>query len=125
MELKTVAEAKIENLHNITDQTKYEAIAEDMAANGWTGRPLLVIDCGDDYSALTGSHRLEAARKAGIEEIPIAIVDHGSMFVDYDITASDLKDPIYVMSLLVEYDEEAAKLYEDDVDDNVKNIGNW
>jgi len=107
---------KIEQFHEVIDKDKFQQLVEDMKENGWNGRPLVVIDCGGEYSALTGSHRLAAAREAELYEIPCAIVDHGTMFEDYDITVSDLKCPSYIMAMLEEYDVEAAELYSEDVD---------
>jgi|GEM_PF-2441726 len=116
MQIKTVKLETIEQFHGITDKEKLRQLTKDMEENGWNGRPIIVIDCGGEYSALTGSHRIEAARKAGLYEIPVAVVDHGTMFEDYDITVSDLKCPSYIMAMLEEYDEEAAELYSEDVD---------
>jgi GNAT superfamily N-acetyltransferase len=48
-----------------------DEMAEDMRKNGWTGRPIGVV--GDN--AITGSHRIFAARKAGLEEIPVIEID--------------------------------------------------
>jgi hypothetical protein len=49
---------------NGVDENKVKVIAKSMAKNGWQGYPLLTI--GDDL-ALTGSHRIAAAARAGIE----------------------------------------------------------
>ncbi|MBQ2671156.1 MAG: hypothetical protein IJG06_10480, partial [Clostridia bacterium] len=43
---------------------------------GWNGRPLVVIDNGNEgHIALTGSHRIAAAKEAGIE-VPAIVLDN-------------------------------------------------
>lgn len=50
-----------QTLHEIRDTEKLQAIVSSMSVNGWVGRPVLVLDCGDHYEAFTGSHRIHAA----------------------------------------------------------------
>jgi hypothetical protein len=45
---------------NEVDINKVNNIKESIKANGWTGRKILIQDLGNEYRALTGSHRLEA-----------------------------------------------------------------
>lgn len=54
-------------LHEVRDEAKLEALIASMIVNGWQGRPVLAIDCGDYLQALTGSHRIAAAEAAEIE----------------------------------------------------------
>ena len=56
--------------HTAEDRAKIERLASDMRANGWAGRPLLIVN-GETWS---GSHRLAAAVQAELESIPV--VDH-------------------------------------------------
>lgn len=64
--------------HEVRDTAKLAALTASMAADGWQGRPLLVLDLGDDtYVALTGSHRNAAARAAGLETVPCVVVPVG------------------------------------------------
>jgi hypothetical protein len=51
-----------------TTAINVERIEQSMRNGGWQGRPLLVIDMGIEgkVKALTGSHRLEAALRAGL-----------------------------------------------------------
>lgn len=37
-------------------------LREDMMTNGWTGRPVILLDNGEYHIAFTGSHRLAAAQ---------------------------------------------------------------
>jgi len=119
MYLKTVRISKIIPFHEVRDQDKFEKLTADMEENGWKGRPLLVIGCEGGYRALTGSHRLSAARKAGLEEVPVAWVECGNMFDDCNITTDDLKskklkNPEEICQILEECDEEAIELFSED-----------
>ena len=113
MEPRTIKICNIIPLHEVRDEEKLNNLIESMKENGWTGRPIVVLDIGD-IQALTGSHRYAAAKIAGIEEIPCAIVNHGDMFDYYNL--SDLNDPDNIRRILEEYDEEAAELFSEEVD---------
>lgn len=56
--------------HEVRDRGKLASLAEAMAEDGWQGRPLLVIDDAVPF-ALTGSHRIAAAREAELQEVPV------------------------------------------------------
>lgn len=111
---KTVNQATIVECHDVSDFEKLNNLVKNMEEQGWNGRPLVVIDMGGEYKALTGSHRLAAARKAGIENIPVACVEYSTMFEDYEITIDDLKDIDDIYRKIDEYDEEAAELFSED-----------
>lgn len=64
---------EIRPLNDITDRGKHDYIAKDFAENGWNGRPIVVIDMGNEYAAVTGSHRIFAAQKAGIDTQAVVI----------------------------------------------------
>ncbi|WP_158088815.1 ParB N-terminal domain-containing protein [Thermoactinospora rubra] len=55
-------------LHEVRDEDKLDAIADDMRRRGWHGPPLVVMR--DNLSSLTGVHRRAAAELAELEEIP-------------------------------------------------------
>jgi hypothetical protein len=61
--------------HEVRDTEKLKKLTESMENEGWVGRPVLVYDIGRGPEALTGSHRIAAARNAGLEEIPVVMVD--------------------------------------------------
>ena len=63
---------EIEPLHG--PRLDYHDLTDDMLANGWQGRPLLVIERDEDYLAWTGSHRIAAARDAELETIPCYVL---------------------------------------------------
>jgi len=51
---------------NGVDAGKVARIRDSLATNGWQGRPVIMVDCGDHVIALTGSHRLAAAHDLGL-----------------------------------------------------------
>lgn len=56
---------------NETIPEKVQALAKLMKDRGWDGPPLIAV--GDQ--ALTGSHRLAAAQLAGLETVPVIVID--------------------------------------------------
>lgn len=59
---------------NELDEGKVSRLSNSMEANGYKGRPLLLFDNGNEgYIALTGSHRLEAAKRAGVDAPAVII----------------------------------------------------
>jgi hypothetical protein len=112
-------------VHEVRDEAKYEAIKASMQAHGWQGRPILVVDCGEYYQALTGSHRLAAAASLDEEadeafEIPIAIADIDKMPADsyYWNMEYTLRQLETFADVLREYDRDAADLLDQDIDND-------
>lgn len=75
-------------VNQITDENKFFALTYDFEHDGYSGRPIVVGALGDDqYQALTGSHRIFAARQAGIE-IPTVVLPYdehtGELFSAFD-----------------------------------------
>jgi len=53
----------------------FEDLKDDLHENGWLGRPLLaVVTRYGGLQALTGSHRIAAAREVGLETIPVLVI---------------------------------------------------
>lgn len=53
---------------NDTDAAKVNAIAKSFEDKGYVGRPVLLVGNGNEgYIALTGSHRIEAAKQADVD----------------------------------------------------------
>ena len=78
-----IATSAIEPVHEVRDAAKLAGLVESMAVDGWSGRPLLVVDTGNGwYQAWTGSHRYAAAVEAGLAEIPCLVVDDADIDVD-------------------------------------------
>jgi len=55
------------------------SLATDMKENGWTERPLLVIERASDFLAWTGSHRIAAAKLAGLETVPCYVLQESEL----------------------------------------------
>ena len=84
----------IEPPHEVRDAEKLSRLTESMKNGGWQGRPILAYDIGNGPEALTGSHRIMAARNAGLDEIPISLVD--SAIGDYaDEAGNTIRDVSY------------------------------
>lgn len=64
----------IKPLHEARSQRKLKELAANMKESGWRGRPLLVIERESEYLAWTGSHRIAAARKAGLPAVPCHVI---------------------------------------------------
>jgi uncharacterized ParB-like nuclease family protein len=110
MTFETISIDRIRPFHEVRDSERLAALIASMTERGWDGRPLVVIDCGDYYQAITGSHRWAAANEVGIDEIPSAICECDNLWEDYDMTIDNVRDPEDFMPILAEYDPEAAEL---------------
>lgn len=64
----------IQPVHGVHDVAKLEQLIESMETTGWQGRPILAIGTEEYAQALTGSHRIEAAHRAGID-IPVLLIE--------------------------------------------------
>ncbi len=63
-------------VNEVTDKQKFAALVYDFEHSGYSGRPIVVVDMGNgEYQALSGSHRIFAARTAEIE-IPTVIINY-------------------------------------------------
>lgn len=111
MKIEQLEVQKIVPVNDVVDKEKYQQLLESMERGGWQGRPLVVVDRGDHYQALTGSHRLAAAVAASLEYVPAVVLDIEYICEDYDLTIDDIiNDPDMFGSILYEYDREAAEL---------------
>jgi ParB-like nuclease domain len=63
--IESIDPEEITPLHEV-NQTSLNELIADMKESGWNGRPLLVIERASDYLGWTGSHRIAAAREAGL-----------------------------------------------------------
>ena len=83
---------RINPKHEITDPDKLARLIADMDANGWEGRPLLVAYDGDGYYAMSGTHRLAAARETDTL-VPVLLMDNDdlqSLCTDQDATLDEI-----------------------------------
>jgi len=78
-------------LHEVRDREKYKLLVAAMTEHGWQGHPVLAYDDGNGYHAITGSHRIAAARAAGIQ-ISVYFLDAERVeryCIDHDLTFSE------------------------------------
>lgn len=91
---------RIQPWHEDHDSAKTDQLVESMTANGWTGPPVVAIYNDGDPIAITGSHRIPAARRTETD-IPVVDLDellraHGTTLADVDEqTGSDPSDPLH------------------------------
>ncbi len=52
-----------------------DELVVSMKRDGWQDRPLLIGDDGESVVAITGSHRIAAAREAGLPAVPCYFFD--------------------------------------------------
>jgi ParB-like chromosome segregation protein Spo0J len=69
----------VEPLHEVQSLAKVAELGADMRENGWNDRPILVVKTTLGYQAWTGSHRIEAAREAGLRSIPCYVIPESSI----------------------------------------------
>jgi len=83
----------IEPPHEVRDKKKLTDLAKKMEKEGWQGRPILAIDLGRGQEALTGSHRIAAAKIAGID-VPVVMVDEDIANYE-DENGKNIRDMMY------------------------------
>jgi hypothetical protein len=104
-------------IHGPKDKAKLASLVEDMNEHGWRGRPILVYaDASGATHALTGSHRLAAAKKAGIT-VPVHYVSdeaigHEDVRGDYLQDVAGSGDDRVADFLRDAGDEDSARLVE-------------
>lgn len=76
----------IEPINRITSKKMFDYLVSEFESNGYNGRPIVVLD----GQAITGSHRILAAREAGID-IPVVkiSVDVGNPLYEELLNAGD------------------------------------
>ncbi|TDC63865.1 hypothetical protein E1258_09465 [Micromonospora sp. KC207] len=79
---------RIEAPHAPEDDAKLGLLIEAMQANGWQGAPVVVIDREDaDPLAVTGSHRIAAAREADID---VPTVDLAELLAEHGVNLAEM-----------------------------------
>lgn len=67
---------RIQPWNDADDRAKLAQLIDSMETNGWAGAPVLVITEPDgDPIAITGSHRIHAARQADIDVPTVDLAD--------------------------------------------------
>ena len=108
---------RIEPPHGVENKKKFDELVDSMKTEGWVGRPVLYYDIGRGPEALTGSHRIAAAQKAGLSDIPAVKVtgDIGDYVDEFGKSISELQtlDAKELSQWFRNYgDETAAQLME-------------
>jgi len=81
MEDRDIPPTQVRKVNAAVNHDLIESLVESMKKDGWTGRPLLVEEvCRYErytqYFAWTGSHRIEAAKRAGLSSVPCMVTTH-------------------------------------------------
>lgn len=83
----------IEPINRVTSKELYRHLVEDFEENGYNGRPIVALD----GQAITGSHRLLAAREAGIDipVVELAVAENHPLYYELidardDITRAEI-----------------------------------
>ncbi len=118
--IKSIDPSRIEPINPITDRDKYKALVLDMKKNGWRGRELLVIEDGESYRALTGSHRIYAAREAGINA-KVRIINSSRITQDQIEELIDARDDTDRLAIL-KYLKDSGGVTKKDYDLMVREI---
>lgn len=95
-------------VNDITNQSKFEDIAADMKENGWQGDPILAYEGGNGMQSVTGSHRIYAAREAGLNEIPVSVIKFERGSNSYDTFERDIE-----AFLNAQRDEDILRVFKD------------
>jgi len=96
------------------DCDKVKGLAKRMRRDGWQGRPVLVLQAGDETHALTGTHRIAAAMKEEVD-IPAYFADVDPEDAAEVIEAIDDEDRL---NALRGKDAEAAALMAAEIEAN-------
>lgn len=95
MQIEMVDPHRIQQLHGENDPRKVADLAASMTDNGWTGAPIVVIPGQDhgwgagDPQAITGSHRIAAARQV---EIDVPTIDLNDLLAEHGLTLASLDE---------------------------------
>ncbi len=102
--------------HDVKKPENVAALVASMKQHGWQGRPVLVVRDGGTSVAWTATHRLEAAKQAGLKpsDVPMTVVDGAKLreagFDLDDITSKGKSKRIEALRAIGE--DEAANLLE-------------
>lgn len=108
----------------IRDQEKFQALAYDFETTGYNGRPIVAVDIGDgQYQALTGSHRVYAARTAEIQ-LPTKVIDYNDGVQELLDAKDDEQRARIAQKLLKagDIDEEAYRLLSGELEINFEDV---
>ncbi len=85
-----------ELVRSVTDGERLDELCESVRSNGIV-QPLLVRRAGRRYELLCGSRRLQAARLAGVEMIPCAIVAGSGASASWQLAENSCREPLHYL----------------------------
>ena len=107
----------INTFNEVNDKGKFKTLVNSMEKNGWQGRPVIAYrDENNSVYALTGSHRIAAAKEAGID-VPVKFLsDDAINFEDsYGKFITDLRRDDDIKDFLDELgDEDAISIFKEE-----------
>lgn len=116
---KPEAPAWPDTRHEVSDPAKVDKLVQSMRQGGWQGRPALVVQKGGVEVAWTATHRLAAARAAGLapSDVPMLRVDGAALeAAGYDLDdLTKLGKKARIAALRKAGLEDAANLLADEV----------
>lgn len=90
---KHISADAIEPINDVRNKTFFAKLVANMQKHGYKGKPVVAIDMGDGiYKAVTGSHRILAAREADVK-LPVVIIParfKDDIYGDDDMKATQL-----------------------------------
>ena len=100
--------------HEVRDVANKAAILSSMAEHGWRGRPVLVAEGPNGTQAITGSHRVAAAKELGLD-VPVFRIDQDSLELfleEKDMNLDEfIQDRDSIAQWLPEIDQQAASIF--------------
>jgi hypothetical protein len=111
--------------HKVTSKDKLKEIMVSMINSGWIGRSVLAYDDGNGFHALTGSHRIEAAREVLSDTvIPVRLLDltpphFGAVSVSLSVAGDD-EERLEILQTL--HDRAAIGLMKDEIRRNLSDF---
>lgn len=98
-----------------TDESKVLAVMAEMETLG--APTIRVVDCGDNYQAIEGCHRIEAAARLGLA-LNLEILDADEMISAASLDLEDLRDDATAGEIAeMVFDARQAAPYKLDQDD--------
>jgi hypothetical protein len=110
-----ISPSKIEPVNEVQDKEKLKQLVSSMKKEGWKGRPIAVLSYGDQYQALTGSHRIFAARKAGIK-VPVVVIPDRAAIGNRNLAAGVIDPNSIAETVRKNGRSDLADLIEEDVE---------
>lgn len=121
----TIDATRISTPHEVRDSAKLAGLVESMRHEGWVGRPVLALsDPSQGLRALTGSHRIAAARVAGVA-VPALVIEQEDLPAGYEldlalgcgliVDGEAINDQNDMLAAIESIDAEAADLMRQDM----------